>query len=74
MSEDERKSPRTIQPKHAPVSRLHGILLLDKLATLLKDEMAPVRLSTLARAKRSDQLPLRVGDKRVRQGFLWRVY
>lgn len=53
-----------------PVRRLDGYLLLEELTALLKDEVAPLRLASLARPERGDQHALRVREQRVREFLL----
>ncbi len=54
----------------APVHRLDGDLLVHELAALLKDEVAALRLASLARTQSGDQDTLRIGQERVGQVFL----
>lgn len=54
----------------APVRGLDGYLLLDELAALFEDEVAPLRLATFARPECGDEHTLRVREQRIRELFL----
>ena len=54
----------------SPIHRLDWHLLVNELATLLEDEVAPLRLASLSCAKRRDEYPLGIREERIRQIFL----
>jgi len=56
---------------NAPIRRSDWKLLVDKLASLLENEVTSLGFATFACAKRSDQNPLGVGDEGIRKFFLF---